>query len=172
MDKLGNTPLLNSAENGHKETVQLLIEKGVDVNANNHEGQSALHFAVISGHDEVVRVLIENGANPNNKNNHDESPFLEAVRHKKKHIVSLFFEYMTLNEIDEIRGILIADNLLHLADEADQSMSDTLSEFSDKFKETLAEQGENEYLANLVAEFSVASTSLTIAKLKKLLSSL
>ncbi|KAI1921726.1 hypothetical protein LOZ58_004207 [Ophidiomyces ophidiicola] len=48
----------------HLALVQLLIDRGMDVEAtSNYGGQTALHIAANRGDDEVVRLLIENGAN-------------------------------------------------------------------------------------------------------------
>jgi hypothetical protein len=48
-----------ASENGHLEVVKLLLENGADVHANNDE---ALRWASENGHLEVVKLLLENGA--------------------------------------------------------------------------------------------------------------
>lgn len=50
-----------AAYHGNAETVQMLIEKGADVNAINDRGQSPIAGAVFKGYDEVVKVLVEEG---------------------------------------------------------------------------------------------------------------
>ncbi len=46
-------------------TVKLLVEKGVNVNAKDVEGYTALHLAVTEKRLEIVRELIKSGANVN-----------------------------------------------------------------------------------------------------------
>ncbi|RDD33872.1 ankyrin repeat [Wolbachia endosymbiont of Cylisticus convexus] len=46
-------------------TVRLLVEKGVDVNAADVEGYTALHLAITEKRLETVRELIKSGANTN-----------------------------------------------------------------------------------------------------------
>jgi ankyrin repeat protein len=55
-------------ENGYKELAQLLIEKGVNMDARNHTGWTALIWASVNGHKDIVELLIQNGANLNIKN--------------------------------------------------------------------------------------------------------
>jgi ankyrin repeat protein len=44
------------------ETIQLLIDEGLDVNARANDGQTALHGAAMQGYDEVIRFLVSKGA--------------------------------------------------------------------------------------------------------------
>jgi len=43
VDAVGNTPLHWAASGGHIDTVKLLLKNGVDVNALNKNGDTALH---------------------------------------------------------------------------------------------------------------------------------
>lgn len=45
------------------EVLQLLCEKGADINAQDQKGMTALHHAINTGNISVVAVLLENGAN-------------------------------------------------------------------------------------------------------------
>ena len=51
----------------HKEVVELLIEKGIDINQTNKDGRNALHLATERGHKEIVQLLIEKGIHLNQK---------------------------------------------------------------------------------------------------------
>ena len=71
-DNSGATPLHNAADWGNKGVVELLISKGVDVNAktnNNYYGggETPLHKAAFRGNKEVVELLISKGADVNAK---------------------------------------------------------------------------------------------------------
>ena len=54
--------LHGAAENGHAETVSVLLERGANINAKNKDGQTALHGAAKNGHAETVSVLLDRGA--------------------------------------------------------------------------------------------------------------
>jgi ankyrin repeat protein len=58
-------PLLSASSRGYSDLVQLLIEKGADVNLTGGDGTSALSGACTEGQFEVVKLLLEAGANPN-----------------------------------------------------------------------------------------------------------
>ncbi|XP_064633189.1 ankyrin-2-like [Lineus longissimus] len=61
----GILPLFSAAENGYFEVVKYFINFGVDVNAQEDGGLSALHYASIGGHEEIVEYLLNSGADPN-----------------------------------------------------------------------------------------------------------
>jgi len=71
-DFYGNTPL--HAVN-RPEFIQLLIEYGADVNAQNDRGQTPLHRAFSEGDVEVVRCLIDTGADLNARDDFYNTPF-------------------------------------------------------------------------------------------------
>lgn len=57
--------LWRAAENGEASEVNAILSRGVDVNARNEHGMTALMRAARFGHAAVVHVLIERGADPN-----------------------------------------------------------------------------------------------------------
>jgi hypothetical protein len=63
------TPLQHSAYKGNKTAVQMLLDRGADVNSGKHEfSYTALHFAALSGNSDVCLQLLIAGANPNTVN--------------------------------------------------------------------------------------------------------
>ncbi len=62
--------LLLAAENGEIAKAKKLISSGVDVNAKNDDGWTALHWASRNGHTEIVKLLIKAWASVNTKNNY------------------------------------------------------------------------------------------------------
>jgi len=61
----GWTPLMIAAAEGHAETVSALVEAGVDVNATNALGRTALMFASAYGFLAIVQDLLGHRADPN-----------------------------------------------------------------------------------------------------------
>ena len=63
-----------SALYGRTEVVQLLIEKGADVNLKNGDGATPLHSAAFLGRVDVAKLLLENGADIKTHNNDGATP--------------------------------------------------------------------------------------------------
>jgi ankyrin repeat protein len=66
-DTKGNltTPLMAAAANGHLETVQLLVEKGAQLEKVNDVGDTVLMDVCKRPYPEIVKLLLEKGANVN-----------------------------------------------------------------------------------------------------------
>ena len=63
-DKSNRTAVYLAAQEGHPETVQLLIDLGADIEkTESRNGRTPLCIASLNGHLEVVRTLVEAGAN-------------------------------------------------------------------------------------------------------------
>ena len=80
-DKLGFNPLHCASIFGHKETVELLIDRGADVNAVAMRGGrgTPLSYAASWGHVEIVELLIAEGADVNVKDSFRETPLDVAI---------------------------------------------------------------------------------------------
>ncbi|MBC8133417.1 MAG: ankyrin repeat domain-containing protein [Deltaproteobacteria bacterium] len=61
----GRTPLFSAVLGGSLGLVGLLLEAGADINARDHQGFSALHFAAQEDLPEMARLLIAKGADVN-----------------------------------------------------------------------------------------------------------
>ncbi len=87
--------LRRAAEEGDIEKLKSLIEKGVDVNAKDKEGYTAIYDAAARGHKDVVELLINKGAEINihvdieAKNSGLWTPLQTAVRHNQASVVEL-----------------------------------------------------------------------------------
>ncbi len=72
--------LLEEEEKLALEAVKVAIELGVDINAANEYGLTALHGAAFIGADSIIQFLMEKGANPELVDKHGQTP-LSIARH-------------------------------------------------------------------------------------------
>ncbi|PIK40842.1 putative IQ motif and ankyrin repeat domain-containing protein [Apostichopus japonicus] len=63
-DPNGNTPLSEAASGGSATTLQLLLERGADVNSQGQFKRTPLYRAAFAGHLEAVQLLLQSGADP------------------------------------------------------------------------------------------------------------
>jgi len=92
--RAGITPLMAAAGLGSKEedttgrfktepeaieAIQLCLDAGVDINAANGQGQTALHAAALKGYDKVVQFLADHGANLSAKDKQGKTPLDAAL---------------------------------------------------------------------------------------------
>lgn len=73
-DSLDWTKLHSAASLGKTELINLLLDKGADINARAKDGSSPLHLAVKRSHPAAVKLLFARGANPSAKDQEGNSP--------------------------------------------------------------------------------------------------
>jgi ankyrin repeat protein len=78
--------------NGHMEIVNLLLEKGADVNLKDNFGTTPLKSAALNGHMRIVKLLLEKGADVNLTDKYDKTPLHWAVFNGHMEIVNLLLE--------------------------------------------------------------------------------
>lgn len=66
--------LIWAASRGDLAEVRYLLASGVDVNAQDYDGRTALHLAAAEGHQPVLRYLLAQGADPQCKDRRGEVP--------------------------------------------------------------------------------------------------
>jgi ankyrin repeat protein len=80
-----------ASENGHEQVIQLVIEKGADVNAYLKYGRmTALHLASRQGHKQVVRLL--KGADVISRDGRESTALHLALNERHEQIVRLLIE--------------------------------------------------------------------------------
>lgn len=62
---LGRKILHSEIIRGHTKNVQVLVRNGLDLNTQDHEGNTSLHIAVMVAQYEIVQCLLANGADAN-----------------------------------------------------------------------------------------------------------
>lgn len=76
----GHTALMLAVWGGQAEIVQLLIDRGANVNACAAGGDTVLMQAAVFGRTEIARLLIDHGADINARNEWGETALILAIR--------------------------------------------------------------------------------------------
>jgi ankyrin repeat protein len=110
--KTENEFLLTASIEGHKEIVQLLIEKGIDINqTETFFKRNSLHFASQYGYKEIAQFLIEKGIDINKTDELDKNALNWASEGGHKELVQLLLEKGFNINSSKANG----PNALHLA---------------------------------------------------------
>ena len=89
------TPLLIAATQGHKDSVEALIQLGCNVNlkaSDKEHNVTALHLAAYFGHFDVCQMLIESNADLEAADRHGDRPLHSAARNGMKDCVRLLIQ--------------------------------------------------------------------------------
>jgi ankyrin repeat protein len=84
--------LADAAEQRDKAGVQTLLQTGVDVNAAQADGTTALHWAAYQDDAEMVALLVRAGANANAVNRYGVPPLVQACTNGSDPVVKLLLE--------------------------------------------------------------------------------
>jgi len=88
----GPAALICAAIKGDIDIINLLIAKGVDVNASHKHGGTALMFAAEKGHIDVAKLLIQKGADVNAASRHFSSALVSAFQKNHINIIKLLID--------------------------------------------------------------------------------
>lgn len=102
-DSRNLTSLMVAAEYKQEASVHMLVKNGALIDNQNHWGNTALHFAIISNCTEVVSLLLEHGSDPLVQTRDGFNAFSLAKRHDREPIFGL------MSEAFEISGRLVYD---------------------------------------------------------------
>ena len=94
-EMFGCTALYYAAQNGYREIVALLLEKGADANigVKTKDNYSALKRAAVKGYKEIVEMLIQAGADINARDNIvGFTALMDAARNGHKEVVELLIK--------------------------------------------------------------------------------
>lgn len=90
-----SSPLRLATEGKHTSLVRLLLERGADPNASEHNGGSgcAVHAAAAHGYAEIAEMLLEHGADPNAYVESSGDSLFIAKFKKQEHMIPLLASY-------------------------------------------------------------------------------
>jgi len=94
-DGLNKNILFSAVRKGdinNLEIIKALLQKGVNVNAQESDGSTALMNAAYKGHAEIVKLLIENGANPNIADKDGNTPIYYAMKKDNVDVAKVLIE--------------------------------------------------------------------------------
>ena len=84
-----NKEIFEVIENGDYHTLINLLEKGININILDDNGNTALHLASTP---EIVKLLLDKGANPEARNNQNDTPLIFASFNDNTESVKLLLE--------------------------------------------------------------------------------
>ena len=79
IEEYGRNKLHYAADAGDVETVDSLLNQGLDINAQDDNGWTALHFAAQMNHANVIELLLSKMADPNLVDIHGNNPLWTAT---------------------------------------------------------------------------------------------
>merc|ERR1712203_1112968 len=90
-----DTALTIAADKGHYRFVQLLLERGAQVDVRNKKGNSSLWLAANGGHIDVVQLLYSAGADIDSQDNRKVSCLMAAFRKGHSKVVKWLVKHVT-----------------------------------------------------------------------------
>ncbi len=80
---------VNAARVGDKAKVDRFLREGMDINAKNRSGNTALMEACAQGHEDIINLLLDQHADPGIKNNIGETVAIKAIKNRQYKVLDL-----------------------------------------------------------------------------------
>lgn len=117
----GQTTLHLAVDENDLQSVNILLDAGVDVNFRDADGETPLHLACFEGNPDIVRVLLEHGAQINSLNGAGDTALHIAGAERHTELVTLLKDNGADQSIRNIDGMTprewVDDDLVYLFDE-------------------------------------------------------
>lgn len=110
LQQIQKTMLFWAAESGHEAVVQLLLQKGADIEVTDDSGQTPLFQAAENGHEAVVRLLLKKGADIEATDDSDQTALLRAAKNGHEAVVQVLLKNGANMELMNRQG----ECLLHI----------------------------------------------------------
>ena len=91
-DDEGNTPVYNTALNGKKEVLKLLLGNGAEPDKADKKGRTPLHVAASKGEKKLAQILLDGGADPNKANHYGSTALHWAAKNGHKDMAQLLLD--------------------------------------------------------------------------------
>ncbi|GBN53887.1 Ankyrin-1 [Araneus ventricosus] len=105
------TPLHYAVINNHCEITRLLISKGADVNAQDGEGQTALHRIAETGSVEMLHILLNGGADVSFRDMKNRSVIEVAVRNNRLEMTKILLQRKGIDiNLESNKGFTLLHN--------------------------------------------------------------
>ncbi|XP_071487017.1 IQ motif and ankyrin repeat domain-containing protein 1-like [Diadema antillarum] len=105
-DANNNTPLSEAASGGAADVIQMLLDRGADINMRGQFERTPLYRAAFAGHLEAVQTLLQNGADPRLYANDGATPEQVASQDAVREVLASWDVAMTeslLSRIEEVK---------------------------------------------------------------------
>ena len=100
LNEYGGTVLMSAAHFGHKDDVEKLLAKGLDVNAANRRGDTPLSLACSRDDLPLVELLLARGAKMEARATRYDTPLMRASRFRRVATVKFLLERTKSEEVD------------------------------------------------------------------------
>jgi len=91
-----------SVEKGTIDIVKYLITAGVNINAQDSDKNTALHYAVINDQPEIVALLLKNHAKTDIMDINGQTPLSIAEKNENHNIILIFEAYQYIHDCTKI----------------------------------------------------------------------
>ena len=101
MEQPTTTSIHDAVKQGNLAEVQRWLDRGVDINKPDINGNTPLHWATFNGHQNIVEYLIDHGANVNQPDNRECTPLLTAALMGHQNILEYLITHGAVSVINQ-----------------------------------------------------------------------